>query len=186
VCGCIAAQDAERGIFYAPANLTLCGAVSAAVRPQAAEEEFLYAAGVNVLKYFPGRGVKIWGCRTLSSDPAWRAINVRRTFSRISQSLKKGTQWAIFEPNTGDLRKRLVRQVSGFMLDLWREGCLAGTAPAQAFFVRCDEELNPPENAEKGILVFEAGAAITRPAEFFRIRITAEKEGGSVYVEKSL
>jgi phage tail sheath protein FI len=84
-----------------------------------------------------------------------------------------------------DLRKRLVRQVSGFLLELWTGGCLAGSAPGQAFFVRCDEELNPPENAEKGILTFEAGVAITRPAEFFRIRITAEKEGGSVYAEQS-
>jgi phage tail sheath protein FI len=186
VCGCIAAQEARRGIFYAPANVTLCGAAAAAYRPTAAEEDFLYSSGVNVLKYFPGQGVKIWGCRTLSSDPAWKYINVRRTFSRISRSLKKGTQWAVFEPNTGNLRKRLARQVSGFLLDLWTAGCLAGTTPGQAFFVRCDEELNPPENAGRGILTFEAGVAITRPLEFFRIRIIAEKEGGSVYVEQSL
>jgi hypothetical protein len=186
VCGCIAAQDARRGIFHAPANVTLYGAAAAAFRPSAAEEEFLYEAKVNVLKYFPGCGVKIWGCRTLSSDPAWRYINVRRTFSRISRSLKKGTQWAIFEPNTRELRKRLVRQVAGFLLDLWTEGCLAGATPAQAFFVRCDEELNPPENTGQGILTFEAGVAITRPLEFFKIRVVAEKEGGSVYVEKSL
>ncbi|MDR1626576.1 MAG: phage tail sheath subtilisin-like domain-containing protein [Spirochaetia bacterium] len=170
VCGCIAAQDARRGIFHAPANLTLCGAAAVASRPDAGEEEFLYSSGVNVLKYFPGRGVKIWGCRTLSSDPAWRHINVRRTFSCISRSLRKGTQWAVFEPNTVDLRKRLVRQVSGFLLGLWAEGCLAGATPGEAFFVRCDEELNPPENAEKGILAFEAGVAITRPCEFFRVR----------------
>jgi phage tail sheath protein FI len=184
VCGCIAATDAQKGIHHAPANVTLQGAAALAARPAAAEQEFLYAAGVNVLKYFPGRGIKIWGARTLSADPAWRYINVRRAFSGISRSLKKGTNWAVFEPNTRELRKRLVRQVSGFLLDLWMEGCLAGTTPDQAFFVRCDEELNPPENIDKGILAFEVGAAITRPAEFFRIFITAEKEGASVYAQE--
>jgi phage tail sheath protein FI len=184
VCGCIAATDAGRGIFYAPANITLQGALGTAERLPAAEEEFLYAAGVNLLKYFPGRGVKIWGGRTLCRDPAWRYINVRRTFSRIALSIKRGTRWAVFEPNTRDLRKRLVRQVSGFLLDLWREGCLAGATPEQAFFVRCDEELNPQENTEKGILTFEAGIALTRPAEFFRISITAEKDKDRVYIKE--
>jgi phage tail sheath protein FI len=184
VCGCIAAADSGRGSFHAPANITLQGALGTAERPAAGEEEFLYAAGVNMLKYFPGRGVKIWGGRTLCRDPAWRYINVRRTFSRIASSIKMGTQWAVFEPNTMDLRKRLVRQVSGFLLDLWREGCLAGATPEQAFFVRCDGELNPQENAEKGILTFEAGIALTRPAEFFRISITAEKDKSRVYIDE--
>jgi phage tail sheath protein FI len=184
VCGCIAATDSGRGIFHAPANITLQGAVDTAQRLTAAEEEFLYAAGVNPLKYFPGRGVRIWGGRTLCPDPAWRYINVRRTFSRVASSIKQGTQWAVFEPNTKSLRKRLVRQVSGFLLDLWREGCLAGATPEQAFFVRCDEELNPPENTEKGILTFHAGIALSRPAEFFRISITAEKDKDRVYIKE--
>ncbi|MDR1932049.1 MAG: phage tail sheath subtilisin-like domain-containing protein [Spirochaetales bacterium] len=183
VCGCIAATDSGRGIYHAPANVTVQGAASLAKRPSAAEQELLYAAGVNVLKYFPGAGIKIWGARTLCAEPAWRYINVRRTFTSISQGIKKGTHWAVFEPNTRELRKRLVRQVSGFLLELWMEGCLAGTTPEQAFFVRCDEELNPQENIDRGILAFEAGVAITRPAEFFRIFITAEKEGASVYAE---
>jgi hypothetical protein len=184
VCGCISESDNEKGIFHAPANCLLHGAVGLSEKIDASAYELLYPAGINLLKYFPGRGIKIWGARTLSSDPDWRYINVRRTFSAICKSIKQGTQWAVFEPNDMFLRKRLVRQVSGFLLDLWMKGYLAGAVPEQAFYVRCDEELNPPEQVDKGILSFEAGLAISKPTEFFNIFITAEKEGASVYLEE--
>jgi hypothetical protein len=184
VCGCITVIDGEKGIFHAPANTLLQGAVGLSKRLEDADYELLYPAGVNLLKYFPGRGIKIWGARTLSSDPNWRYINVRRTFSAICKSLKRGTQWAVFEPNDKNLRKRLVRQVSGFLLDLWMQGYLAGSTSEQGFFVRCDEELNPPDNIDNGIITFEVGLAITKPTEFFKIAITAEKEGASVYIQE--
>jgi hypothetical protein len=184
VCGCITVIDGEKGIFHAPANALLQGAVGLSKRLGDADYELLYPAGVNLLKYFPGRGIKIWGARTLSSNPDWRYINVRRTFSAICKSLKRGTQWAVFEPNDKNLRKRLVRQVSGFLLDLWMQGYLAGSTSEQGFFVRCDEELNPTDNIDNGIITFEVGLAITKPTEFFRIAITAEKEGASVYVQE--
>ena len=184
VCGCIAATDSEKGIFHAPANTIIPGAVGLSNRAGDAEYELLYPAGINLLKYFPGRGIKIWGARTLSSNPSWRYINVRRTFSAICKSLRRGTQWAVFEPNDRNLRKRVVRQVSGFLLDLWMAGYLAGSTAEQGFYVRCDDELNPPENIDNGVLAFEVGIAITRPAEFFKIAITAEKEGASVYIQE--
>ena len=135
------------------------------------------------MKYFPGRGVKIWGAKTLSSDTEWKYINVRRTFSKVCASLREGTQWAVFETNDKKLWKRLVRQVSGFLLDLWRKGFFAGSTPEQGFYVRCDEELNPPENVDKGILTCEVGIAIVQPVEFFKITLTAEKDGASVYLQ---
>jgi hypothetical protein len=184
VCGCIAATDSEKGIFHAPANSLLQGAVGLSEKVDDGAYELLYQAGINLLKYFPGRGIKIWGARTLSSDPDWRYINVRRTFSAISKSLKTGTQWAVFEPNDKHLRKRLVRQVSGFLLDLWMKGYLAGSTAEQGYYVRCDEELNPAEQIDQGILTFEVGLAISKPTEFFTIFITAEKEGASVYIEE--
>jgi hypothetical protein len=184
VCGSIAVTDSEKGIFHAPANVLLPGAVGLANRIEDAEYETLYGAGVNLLKYFPGKGIKIWGARTLSSDPAWRHINVRRTFSSICRSLKTGSQWAVFEPNDKKLWKRVVRQVSGFLLDLWMQGYLAGSTAEQGFFVRCDEELNPPGNIDRGILTFSVGLAITKPTEFFLISITAEKDGASVYIKE--
>jgi phage tail sheath protein FI len=184
VCGCIAATDGEKGIFHAPANSLLQGAVGLSEKVDESAYEMLYPAGVNLLRYFPGRGIKIWGARTLSSDPDWRYINVRRTFSAICKSIKSGTQWAVFETNDNNLRKRLVRNVSGFLIDLWMKGYLAGSTTEQAFYVRCDEELNPSEQVDNGILTFEVGLAISKPTEFFNIFITAEKEGASVYIEE--
>jgi phage tail sheath protein FI len=184
VCGSIAAITGEKGIFHAPANTLLHGAVGLSARVTDGEHEMLYAAGINLLKYFPGRGIKVWGARTLSSDPNWKFINVRRTFSSICRSLKSGTQWAVFETNDKRLWKRIVREVSGFLLDLWLEGYLAGSQAEQGFFVRCDEELNPPENVDAGILTFSVGLAITKPTEFYKISLTAEKDGVSVYIKE--
>lgn len=184
VCGCIAATDGKKGVFHAPANCLLEGAVGLAEKFNNSEQEILYTSRINVLKYFPGRGVKIWGAKTLSSEKEWEYINVRRTFSRVCAALKTGTQWAVFEPNDKNLRKRLVRQVSGFLLNLWHDGYFAGSTPEQGFYVRCDEELNPPENIDNGILTFEVGLAIIHPVEFFKITLTAEKDGASVYLQE--
>lgn len=184
ICGSISAIDSQKGIFHAPANALLHGAVGLANQITDSEFETLYPAGINLLRYFPGKGIKIWGARTLCSDPSWRFINVRRTFSAICRSLKIGTQWAVFETNDKKLWKRVVRQVSGFLLDLWMEGYLAGSTPEQGYYVRCDDELNPPENIDSGILTFTVGLAITKPAEFFNIAITAEKDGASVYINE--
>jgi len=184
ICGSISAVDSQKGIFHAPANTLLHGAVGLANSIEDSEYEMLYPAGINFLKYFPGKGIKIWGARTLSSDPNWRYINVRRTFSSICRSLRIGTQWAVFETNDKKLWKRIVRQVSGFLLDLWMQGYLAGSTAEQGFFVRCDEELNPPENIDNGIITFSVGLAITKPTEFYKIAITAEKDGASVYINE--
>lgn len=184
ICGCIAATDGEKGIYHAPANCILEGAVGISNKTTTGEQEILYTSKINLLKYFPGKGVKIWGAKTLSCDKDWEYINVRRTFSRVCSALKKGTQWAVFETNDKNLRKRLVRQVSGFLLDLWRDGYFSGTTPEQGFYVRCDEELNPPENIDLGILTFEVGIAIVHPTEFFKITLTAEKDGASVYLQE--
>ena len=183
VCGCIASTDGNKGIFHAPANCLYDGAVGISDSITSGEQEVLYSAGINILRYFPGRGVKIWGARTLSPEKEWQQINVRRTFDRVCKSLKEGTQWAVFETNNKNLRKRLVRQVTGFLLNLWRDGYFAGSTAEQGFYVRCDEELNPPENIDNGILTFEVGLAIVRPAEFFKITLTAEKDGASVYLQ---
>jgi len=184
VCGCIGMTDSEKGIFHAPANCIVQGAVGLSKKVLQNEIEMLYSKNINVLKYFPGSGVKIWGAKTLSNEYDWRYISVRRTFSKISAAIKQGTQWAVFEINDKNLRKRLVRQVSGFLLDLWMKGYLAGSTAEQGFFVRCDEELNPIENIDNGILTFEVGIAIVKPAEFFQITITAEKDGASVYIKE--
>jgi phage tail sheath protein FI len=185
ICGCIAAIDREKGIFNAPANVLINDAVGLSLKLEDGEHEFLYGSGINILKYFPGKGIKIWGVRTLSSNADWRYINVRRTFSLVCDCLKKGTQWAVFEPNDKYLRKRIVRTVSGFLLDLWMKGYLSGSTAEQGFYVICNDELNPPETIDKGILTFEVGIAITKPMEYLRICISAEREGANAHVIES-
>jgi len=185
ICGCISRTDNEKGVFHAPANCIIQGSVGLSKMVTQSEMSMLYERNINVLKYFPGSGVKIWGAKTLSLDYDWRYINVRRTFTKISKAIKQGTQWAVFEVNDKNLRKRIVRQVSGFLLDLWMKGYLAGSTAEQGFYVRCDEELNPMENIDNGILTFEVGIAIVKPTEFFQVTITAEKEGASVYIQEN-
>lgn len=183
VCGCIANTDEVRGIHTAPANIIINGAVGISYRATPGELEVLVNSRINPLRYFPGRGVKIWGARTMSLDKEWKQINVRRTFSKVCEILRKGTRWAVFEQNDRNLRKRLVRQVSGFLLNLWRDGLFAGGTAEQGFYVRCDDELNPQESVDAGILTCEVGLAIVRPLEFMVIKLSAEKDGARVFIK---
>ncbi|MDR3304122.1 MAG: phage tail sheath subtilisin-like domain-containing protein [Treponema sp.] len=180
VAGLIARTDATKGIFQAAANLPLPAATGVSKRITDAEYETLYSRGLNLIKHFPGRGVKLWGARTLSRDPSWRYINARRAFDAIREGLKRGMQWAVFEVNDRNLRKRLTRQVSGFLLDLWMTGYLTGNTAEQGFFTRCDDELNPPEALDSGMISIEVGLAISRPMEFLKITLTTEREGSRV------
>lgn len=175
--------DLIDGIYHAPANKQLQGAVGMNHEIEHGLYDVMYGQGINGLRYFPGRGVKIWGARTLSSDPDWRYINVRRTFCAIRDALKQGTGWAIFEPNDQKLRKRLVRHVTAFMLFLWREGYMKGTVPEEGFYVRCDAELNPKENIDVGIITVEVGIAIAKPAEFLVVKVVADTENSMVSLE---
>ncbi|MBN2442087.1 MAG: phage tail sheath family protein, partial [Spirochaetales bacterium] len=170
--------DVKEGIFRAPANKFISGIVGVEHIIENDLYEMFYPKGINCMKYVPGRGVKVWGARTLSSDPVWRYINVRRTFSAIRDSIKQGTGWAVFEPNTPGLRKRIVRHVSAFLLDLWRKGYMSGNTPEDGYYVKCDDELNPPEEVESGRIQIEIGISIARPAEFLVVKLTANKDDG--------
>jgi uncharacterized protein len=171
IAGIYASCDEEEGIFRPPANKFIKGAVSALYNINNQEYEIIYPKGINCLKNVPGRGVKVWGARTLSSDTEWIHINVARTFAGIKNAIRDGSGWAVFEPNNGALRKKLVRHVSAFLLDLWHKGYLVGTIPEQGFYVLCNDELNPPEDINAGIITVEIGIAVVRPAEFLVIRI---------------
>ncbi len=185
VAGVFSATDAEFGSMRAPAGFYLPGVVGLGRELDPEEAEYAYDAKVNTLKRVPGKGVKVWGARTLSSDLQWRYINVRRSFSRISQAIKSGMAWAVFEPQGPGLRKRVVRSVTAFLLDIWREGFLVGKTPDEAFMVRCDDELNPLENIDKGILTTQIGLALSKPTEFIVIQLEAEREGSTVVIEDS-
>src|SRR5207245_8046800 len=141
------------------------------------EQGGLNQRGINCIRAFPGRGIRLWGARTLSSDPEWRYLNVRRLFNYISESIMEGTQWAVFEPNDERLWTQLRMAATNFLTRTWREGALFGGSPAVAFFVKCDEETNPPDVIEAGQVVVEIGIAPVKPGEFIVFRI-GEYTGG--------
>lgn len=184
VAGIIAACDEEEGVYVPPANRLIPGGVGLAESFSDEEFEMLMEGGLNGLRVVPGRGIKVWGARTLSSDPEWRYLNVRRTFSLIAAQLRSSLRWAVFEPNTPSLRKRIVRHLSALLIDLWRKGYLAGKTPEEAFYVRCDEELNPPESVDAGIVCAQAGICIVKPVEYMIVTLNAERENARVVVKE--
>ncbi len=170
--GIYARTDGTRGVHKAPANEVVRGALGLEVNLTKGEHDELNPIGVNAIRAFPGRGIRVWGARTLSSDPSWRYINVRRLFSMVEKSIEQGTQWVVFEPNDQDLWARVRRDISAFLRLVWQSGALFGTTPEQAFYVKCDAETNPPEVRDVGQLVVEIGLAPVKPAEFVIFRIS--------------
>ena len=164
--------DAERGVHKAPANEIVRGAIDLELQLSRGEQDVLNPIGVNCIRAFPGRGIRIWGARTLSSDAAWRYINVRRLFIMIEASMDRALQWVVFEPNDPDLWRRVERDVSAFLRMVWRGGALFGASEEDAFYVKCDEELNPPEVRDLGMLIIEVGICPVKPAEFVIFRIS--------------
>jgi hypothetical protein len=173
IAGIYARVDASRGVFKAPANEVVRGALDVVYRVTDAEQGSLNQNGVNVIRFFSGDGPRVWGARTLAGTaaPWWRYINVRRTFTMIERSIRRGTQWAVFEPNDQLLWSRIRVSVGMFLKRMWKSGALMGTAPEEAYFVKCDEETNPPEVIEAGQLVIVVGLAVVKPAEFVIFRI---------------
>ncbi|HLU10023.1 MAG TPA: phage tail sheath subtilisin-like domain-containing protein [Oceanobacillus sp.] len=172
IAGIYARVDGTRGVHKAPANEVVRGALGLEVTVTKGEHDTLNPIGVNVIRSFPGRGIRVWGGRTLSSDASWRYINVRRLFSMIEESIERGTQWVVFEPNDRDLWSRVRRDVTAFLTLVWRSGALFGSTPEQAFYVKCDEETNPPEVRDAGQLIVEVGICPVKPAEFVIFRIS--------------
>jgi hypothetical protein len=180
VAGVYARTDLNEGVHRAPANLKLEGVVDVESLIRKRDRDHLVEHRVNGIIPFYARGIRVWGGRTLTSDPAFRHINVRRLFILIRKSLERHTQWVVFEPNGEILWKQLARTVTSFLLELWEDGALLGEKPEEAFYVKCDEETNPPESRDQGILTVEIGIAPTKPAEFIVVRLhqwTRERSG---------
>ena len=173
-------SDETRGVHKAPANEIVRGALGLATQVTRGEHDSLNPDGINVTRSFPGRGIRVWGARTLASDETWRYLNVRRLFNFVEESILEGTQWVVFEPNDRDLWERIRRTITAFLLRLWRDGALFGATPEQAFYVKCDEETNPPEEVEAGQVTVEVGIAPVRPAEFVVFHIRQLSGGGQV------
>jgi hypothetical protein len=172
VAGVYARSDTERGVHKAPANEVVRGATGLPIQVTRPEQDSLNPIGINCIRTFPGRGIRIWGARTLSSDASWRYINVRRLFNMVEESIENGTQWVVFEPNDPDLWARVRRDVTAYLKTVWSSGALFGATPQEAFYVKCDAEINPPEMRDLGQLNIEIGIAPVKPAEFVIFRIS--------------
>src|SRR5689334_12971061 len=174
--------DESRGVHKAPANEVVMGANGLAFQVTQPEQGGLNKVGINCIRAFPGRGIRVWGARTLSSDPEWRYINVRRLFNYISESIMEGTQWSVFEPNDERLWTQLRIAAKNFLTRVYRSGALFGSTVDEAFYVKCDAETNPPEVIEAGQVICEIGIAPVKPAEFvvFRLSQFSGGEGSAV------
>ena len=183
VAGMWARSDGERGVHKAPANEVLRGVVDIELNITKGEHDLLNPHGINVIRAFPGRGIRVWGGRTLSSDSSWRYINVRRLFNYVESSILANTDWVVFEPNDRNLWGQISRTISGFLYGVWSQGALFGDSPAEGFYVKCDDETNPSEVIEAGQVVTEIGLAPTKPAEFIVFRLAQLPTGNSALSE---
>jgi phage tail sheath protein FI len=168
--------DDTRGVWKAPANEVVRGALNVEIEITKAEQGLLNPIGINCIRPFGTQGIRVWGARTLTSNTDWTYINVRRLFNMIETTIMNGTQYAVFEPNDQKLWEGLKRTVSSFLRGLWRDGALFGATAEQAFFVKCDEETNPPDSIDQGKVIVEVGIAPVKPAEFVIFRISQLKD----------
>jgi phage tail sheath protein FI len=171
VCGIYALTDNNRGVFKAPANEAVAGAVDLEYDINQRVQDTLNPAGVNVIRRFPGRGIRVWGARTMSSDPLWKYVNVRRLFIFLEASIYNSTQWVVFEPNDQRLWARVKQTVTLFLRTQWREGALFGAKEEEAFSVAVGRETMTEDDILNGRLIIEVGVAPVRPAEFVVFRI---------------
>ena len=177
--GVYARTDSDRGVFKAPANETLRGALDLEYDINDNKQDDLNPKGVNVIRRFPGRGIRVWGARTLSSNALWKYVSVRRLFIFLERSIYEGTQWVVFEPNDPRLWARVTDTIRLFLRAQWRLGALFGRTEEQAFFITCDERVMSQDDILNGRLICEIGIAPVRPAEFVVFRIfqnTAEAQ----------
>ena len=171
VLGLYARIDDARGVWKAPAGEALAGVLALDHAIDDNLQDRMAAHGIDTIRTFPGRGLLVWGARTLSSDDEWKYVNVRRLLHYLARSIDKGTQWVVFEPNGPSLWSKVRGQIENFLTALWRAGAFPAARPDQAFYVRCDESTMTQADIDAGRLVVEIGFAPLRPAEFVIFRI---------------
>lgn len=171
VTGIYARNDVTRGVYKAPANEVVRGLTRFEANINTPRNDVLNPEGINALRFFEGRGSRVWGARTMSSDPEWRYVNVRRLFIYLEHSIDKAMQWAVFEPNNERLWNNIRQTVEDFLYVQWLQGALLGSTPEEAYFVRCDRTTMTQNDLDSGRLICLIGVAPVRPAEFVIFRI---------------
>jgi phage tail sheath protein FI len=180
IAGIYARTDNLHGVAKAPANEPVLGALRFERDINFAEQGILNPLGINCLRFFSGRGYRVWGARTASSDPEWKYVNVRRYFLYLEHSIDNSTQWAVFENNGPALWDNIRQTVESFLYSEWKNGALLGTKPEEAYFVRCDRSTMTQNDLDNGRMVCLIGVAVLKPAEFVIFRIgqkTADAKG---------
>lgn len=172
VLGIYARSDNTRGVHKAPANEVVRGCVGLDCQFNTGEQDILNPKGINLIRSFPGQGIRVWGARTATSNTSWKYVNVRRLFIFIEESIKANTSWAVFEPNDEVLWVRVQRTISVFLNNLWRNGSLAGGTPEEAFFVNIGRDTMSQDDIDNGRLICVIGVAPVKPAEFVIFRIS--------------
>lgn len=170
--GIYARTDVERGVHKAPANEVVRGCTGLSCSYNEGEQDILNPIGVNLIRAFTGRGIRVWGARTISSNGLWKYLNVRRLFIYVEESIKANTNWVVFEPNSSVLWSRVTRTIETFLATCWRDGALAGSTPSEAFFVECGPTTMTQDDIDNGRLICKIGIAPVKPAEFVIFRIT--------------
>lgn len=178
VLGIYARSDNSRGVHKAPANEVVRGCTGLSVPFNKGEQDILNPKGINLIRSFPGQGIRVWGARTASSDPSWRYVNVRRLFIFLEESIKANTNWVVFEPNDERLWSRVKRTIDGFLRTMWRDGALAGGSESEAFYCEIGPSTMSQDDIDNGRLICVIGVAPVKPAEFVIFRIT-QKTGGA-------
>jgi len=177
--GIFARTDIERGVFKAPANEIVRGALDVSFEVNESTQAVINPRGVNAIRVFPSRGIRLWGARTLSSNGLWKYVSVRRLFIFLERSIYEGTQWVVFEPNDDRLWARVKDTIRLFLRTQWRAGALFGRTEEEAFFITCDRSTMTQDDILNGRLICEIGIAPVRPAEFVIFRVfqhTAESQ----------
>ena len=173
IAGVYARVDTQRGVFKAPGNEAILGAIGLKYSISKSKQAGLNPQGINCIRNLNGN-ILVWGARTLGGDAngEFKYISTRRLFNFLRESIDEGTQWTVFEPNSPELWARIRRNVTAFLTTVWQSGALFGNTPEQAFYVKCDEENNPPNVRELGQVIIEIGVAVVKPAEFVIFRIS--------------
>jgi hypothetical protein len=171
VAGQYAASDVAVGVHKAPANNPLSWIQDVTVPVNGTQHGVLNSGGINVLRALPGRGLRIMGARTVSSDPDWIFVNLRRLIMMIEKAIYKSTQWAVFEPNNSITQAAVRLSLTSFLISLWQKGALVGATTSEAFFVKCDASNNPPDQTDIGMLLAQVGVSPSYPFEFVVLRV---------------
>ncbi|MCH5200004.1 MAG: phage tail sheath subtilisin-like domain-containing protein [Oscillospiraceae bacterium] len=180
VLGIYARTDNTVGVHKAPANEVVRACTGLSVSYNTAEQDLLNPKGINLIRSFPGRGIRVWGARTATSNGSWKYINVRRLFIYLEESIRVNTNWVVFESNTEALWERVKRTIEMFLASTWRSGALAGATTAEAFFVEVGRSTMTQDDIDNGRLICVIGVAPVKPAEFVIFRIgqyTSESNG---------